>query len=916
MSEFIHGEPQDYDAIAAQYAPFPGAQLIEVADLSNEENGPKVGIYRADNGMANGEDLMVMLPSDFPDKPVTVGVDINDFDPRRQQPQKQYFVPKPDLPVEKPESFTPKQKTEPAQVFDFDNDSLRVVRPAHQKPLPYFSFTELKQHLRALGRDLLDLPEDESSLEHVRGLPSEIGQILRQSKKALLEVSSGMAERVAEEVDPRKVAAGFVAASILATGGSSIIESSGSQKPALNQEQLTNDPNVARPQDIKIVYSVPRSAPRVLDLATALDMDPEEIADQIETQVGARLNTTDRLPIDARLRINARGTVYTPKQNETLSSLSSRFDVPPNVLIAANAKLADTPADQVITSVPSVSIPRPITIISLPQGSTVEEATKNAHVAELTDNNPALVTAVDPGFDGYSMVIPEGLDREALAEITASLPTEAPAPVSPEAATQQISPEAAKINEMQKTIDINAPVNDIAGYVPAVQSMDAKFAPHDSSRRADMPAGYVKMLLPNEAPDILPLRTVAERTALLEMYTSPHTETAARSMSVAFQHFIDTKYPQYAGAVLRLRDANSPNHRTHQYGQMLDLSSSMGMGVSQYSDGPVSDSQFSPNYNQEFDIDMLKFMAGLRFGDQRAVKTVVSSNLTVVNTVNAQVGYDFMSYDDDGEHNDHWHIIMNKAYNLPSFALRARYLSWGPNEDLWVGDRALPITPEQHDSQHAPLESWFAEQMRIVSEQQKAQAAAAAEAANTPEKQLFDTQIALLDNIASHEGVWDSINTGVAGDTPVNSDRYEQFLHGTALTEYTIQEVMELQTQGVRAVGRYQFMPDTLKAAVKSTGIDPNRKFDPTAQNELGIYLLMDKRKSLGGYLKGKDVPVSAAVNDLCKEISSMPCMDGSGHYDGDAAGNNAAGGKERVKELIPMLEAIRDANLKVINKQ
>lgn len=865
MSESSHENARlNYESAAQHFAPFPDAALIEVAQLSTNPDDPKVGIYRARNGEPNGEDVIVMLPNDFPDEPETVGVDINDFDPRRK------------------ESTTP---------------------------------------VRDVLYNLFELEPGDSAIEQYKTGFTDMGRAIADK---LPQMFRGDPE--AKPVNPEYTAPSKIrkAAAVLALSAGvvgTIATSGGSNKAALNQEQLNQaNEHVAQPEAVKISYTVPKSSPRVLDLATALDMKPEAVAEQIEKQVGGRLASTDKLPADVVLEVTARGTDYSPKPTDTISSLSSRFNVPPNVLIAANVDtLSNIPADQALSLTSSVTIPRPVTIVSLPEGSTVEDASKVPQIADITNENPSLLTAVDPGFDGNSVVIPEDFDTSTLADIaTTTVPApEAPATTTPEVPATPVIPEVARLNESLQPIDINAPVNDIAGVVPAVQALDAWFAPNDPHRRADLPAGYVKMLLPNEAEGVMPLRTVALKTAELEMYTSAYTEATARSIAVGFDHFITTKYPQYAGAVTRLRDANSPNHRTHQYGQMLDFSTSMGMGVTQYSDGPIADTQFSPNNNQAFDIDMLLFMAGLRFGDQNAIRSVVSSDKAVINAVNGQLGRKFMSYDDDGEHQDHWHIIMNDDFNLPTFGLRARDLAWGPNEDLWIGDRALPITPEQERAEHGPLQDWFAEQLRIVAEKQAAEAAAAAEAAKTPEQRLAEAQMVLLDEIAKHEGNVDSINTGKAGDTPVDSDRYKQILEGRRLSDYTIHDLQtDLREKGVRAAGSNQIMPDTLDASVEATGIDTNRKFDASAQRELGIYLLMSNRKALREYFTGEADSVEKAVDALCKEFSSLPCMDGTGNYDGDAAGNNAAGGKERVKLVISMLQAIRDANLKVINKQ
>ena len=71
---------------------------------------------------------------------------------------------------------------------------------------------------------------------------------------------------------------------------------------------------------------------------------------------------------------------------------------------------------------------------------------------------------------------------------------------------------------------------------------------------------------------------------------------------------------------------------------------------------------------------------------------------------------------------------------------------------------------------------------------------------------------------------------------------------GTPLTSMTLSEVMKRQSRhndkslsdsnwqssgGIWAAGAYQFIPETLKGIVQRSGIDTNRKFDKTLQDEL-----------------------------------------------------------------------------------
>lgn len=180
------------------------------------------------------------------------------------------------------------------------------------------------------------------------------------------------------------------------------------------------------------------------------------------------------------------------------------------------------------------------------------------------------------------------------------------------------------------------------------------------------------------------------------------------------------------------------------------------------------------------------------------------------------------------------------------------------------------------------------------------------------EKVEYNVNI-LLDKIAEHEGGWDSVNTGDAGDTKVGGDKYNQIFGGKVLSEMTLQEVLDMQANNqLFAVGRYQFVPDTLNDAVKYTGIDTSSIFNAETQNSLvrDSLLFGNKRKYLTAYLSGESDNIDEAVHDLCKEWASLPCIDGSGYYDGDSAGNNAIGGKERLAELKKNIKSIHDASI------
>jgi len=98
----------------------------------------------------------------------------------------------------------------------------------------------------------------------------------------------------------------------------------------------------------------------------------------------------------------------------------------------------------------------------------------------------------------------------------------------------------------------------------------------------------------------------------------------------------------------------------------------------------------------------------------------------------------------------------------------------------------------------------------------------------------------------------------------------------------SVKDVMKGQTKGITgrdyfAVGRYQFIPDTLKEAVawaeKKKLITKDSKFDETTQNHLFGYLIA-KRKNLSKFIDGKKVDTKDVSKDLAMEWASIPNME------------------------------------------
>lgn len=131
-------------------------------------------------------------------------------------------------------------------------------------------------------------------------------------------------------------------------------------------------------------------------------------------------------------------------------------------------------------------------------------------------------------------------------------------------------------------------------------------------------------------------------------------------------------------------------------------------------------------------------------------------------------------------------------------------------------------------------------------------------------------------------------------------------------TDMTIAEVIDWQESGVwerlgarsSAVGKYQFVKNTLKETVRSLGIDPETtRFTPAVQDQLIFHRLMTAR-NLEGFLKGDITAEEFLDKHLAYEFAGLKKTSGSGAYDGD--GLNVANLSSR-KSLAALL-AFREA--------
>lgn len=125
---------------------------------------------------------------------------------------------------------------------------------------------------------------------------------------------------------------------------------------------------------------------------------------------------------------------------------------------------------------------------------------------------------------------------------------------------------------------------------------------------------------------------------------------------------------------------------------------------------------------------------------------------------------------------------------------------------------------------------------------------------------------------------------------------------GTDITKMTIGEVMRLQRQMVSAngissaVGKYQFIQDTLREAVAGAGLSPGDIFSPENQDKLALWLLR-QRTDFDDWVTGQ-ADAAKFQNQLAGIWASVPNTSGKSTYASD--GINKASG--RGKKLVGML--------------
>lgn len=157
----------------------------------------------------------------------------------------------------------------------------------------------------------------------------------------------------------------------------------------------------------------------------------------------------------------------------------------------------------------------------------------------------------------------------------------------------------------------------------------------------------------------------------------------------------------------------------------------------------------------------------------------------------------------------------------------------------------------------------------------------------------------LADLIAKGEGDYNSVNRGWAGDTPQGI----KGLTGSSFAGFTVGRVLEMQRTWLYAVGRYQFIPRTLRFAVNQSNVNATDHFTPEVQDRLMAALILYKRPIIITYLQGNHNNLGATVDALAREWASIEYRSGRGYYD-HVGGNRASVSRASVAQVLQTMKS------------
>ncbi len=137
----------------------------------------------------------------------------------------------------------------------------------------------------------------------------------------------------------------------------------------------------------------------------------------------------------------------------------------------------------------------------------------------------------------------------------------------------------------------------------------------------------------------------------------------------------------------------------------------------------------------------------------------------------------------------------------------------------------------------------------------------------------------LLDFIGEGEGGYDSANRGTDAEGNIVGGQLVAERNGKKVSEMTIQEIREYQKiddpnneSRLFTVGKYQTVPETFEQAVDALDLSPDTIFSPEVQDQVGLFLVGQKRPRLGRFLQGdENISVERAMLSLAMEFASVP---------------------------------------------
>ncbi|MGB0411157.1 MAG: hypothetical protein ACPGFA_06200 [Pikeienuella sp.] len=124
-------------------------------------------------------------------------------------------------------------------------------------------------------------------------------------------------------------------------------------------------------------------------------------------------------------------------------------------------------------------------------------------------------------------------------------------------------------------------------------------------------------------------------------------------------------------------------------------------------------------------------------------------------------------------------------------------------------------------------------------------------------------------------------------------DGYDAIQHGARIrpkhppTQMTLAQIytwIDTTPRQPHAIGRYQFIPDTLRRLVSQAGVPLDTRFSPTIQDQLADILLNEA--GLHRAITG-DLPRRAFMHNLARIWAGLPLPNGKSYYHGHA-GNRA----------------------------